>query len=151
MSARLLVTAHAVFTLAMGGFMLAVQLVIYPQFRSVDPANFVSYASEHAGRIGLGLVLLAPAEVLFALWLFVATPAPLSRPVVFVSGALLAAGWISTAIWFGPLHGRLQQGYDPDRIEQLISTNWLRTMIWVARAGLASWFVWQLLGRDEAG
>lgn len=113
MSARLLVTAHALFTFAMCGFMLAVQTVIYPQFRSVDPANFVSYAGDHAGRIGLGLVVLAPAEVLLALWLFLDTPDPLWRPVVFLSGALLAAGWIATAVWFAPLHGRFQQGTTP--------------------------------------
>jgi len=145
MSGRLLVLAHAVFTVAMFGFMLAVQLVIYPQFRSTTPDNFASYAADHAGRIVTGLALLAPLEVILALWLFLDTPAALNRSAVFIAGLLLAIAWIATGAWFAPLHGDFQQGYDPAKIDQLITTNWLRTLLWAARAALASWFVWQLL------
>lgn len=150
MSARLLVIAHTFFTVAMCGFMLAVQTVIYPQFRTVDPADFTAYATDHAARIVNGLVLLAPAEVVLALWLFVDTPDALRRPVVFAAGALLGAGWIATAAWYAPLHGRLQERYDADRIELLVTTNWLRTLIWIARAILACWFMWQLFAVDTA-
>lgn len=136
--------AHAGFTLAMFGFMLGVQLVIYPQFRSVTPENFASYAGDHAGRIVTGLALLAPFEVALALWLFLDTPPSLNRSLVFASGALLAIGWVATAAWFAPLHGRFQQGYDAARIDQLIATNWLRTGLWAARASLAVLFLWKL-------
>lgn len=144
MSGRLLVIAHAGFTLAMFGFMVAVQLVIYPQFRSVTPENFAAYAGDHAGRIVTGLALLAPFEVILALWLFLDTPATISRALVFAAGALLAIGWVATGAWFAPLHGRFQHGYDTTRIEQLITTNWLRTVLWGLRAGLAGWFLWKL-------
>jgi len=145
---RTVVVGHAAFTLAMFGLMWAVQIVVYPQFRSVAPADFAAYAADHGTRISLALALLAPAEIVLAAWLFLDTPPGLSRMVVFVSGALLAAGWIATAVFFGPLHGKFQGPYDRDLIEQLITTNWLRTVLWSARAVLASWFVWQLIEID---
>lgn len=144
--ARTVVVGHGVFTLVMFGLMLAVQFVIYPQFRSVAPAEFSSYAADHATRIVTALALVAPLEIVFAGWLFLDTPEALSRPATFVSGALLAIGWVATALWYAPLHGKLQsEPYDLDRIEQLITTNWLRTVLWLARAGFATWFLWQLI------
>jgi len=142
---RTVVVGHTLFTIAMFGLMWAVQTVIYPQFRSVPVGDFASYAAEHNTRIVTALVLLAPAEIVFAAWLWLDTPAGLNRTVVFLSGALLAVGWVSTALWFGPFHGRFQGTYDLGQINLLITTNWIRTLVWGARAALASWFLWQLL------
>lgn len=146
---RTVVVGHTAFTLAMFGLMWAVQIVVYPQFRSVDPAQFASYAADHSTRITVALALLAPAEIVLAAWLFLDTPSGLNRSVVFVSGALLAAGWVATAFFFGPLHGKFQGPYDRDLINQLITTNWVRTILWSARAVLASWFLWQLLDAGD--
>lgn len=145
---RSIVVGHTIFTLAMFGLMWAVQIVVYPQFRSVEPAEFASYVADHGNRITMALALLAPAEIIFAGWLWLDPPAGINRTIVFLSGLLLTIGWISTALWYAPLHSRLQATYDLDRINQLISTNWLRTVIWSARALLASWFLWQLLDAE---
>ena len=145
---RTVVVGHAYFTLAMFGYMWAVQIVVYPQFRSIASAEFPSYAAAHGTKIAMALSLLGPTEIIFAGWLFLDTPAGLSRTVVFASGALLAAGWISTAFFIGPLHGKFQGPYDLDLINQLITTNWFRTVIWTARAILAGWFLWLLLDVD---
>lgn len=145
---RAVVVGHTFFTLAMFGLMWAVQIVIYPQFRSVDPAQFSAYAGDHSVRIVWALALLAPAEVVFAGWLWFDTPPGLGRSAVFVSGLLLAIGWVATAIWYGPLHEKFTGPYDADLIARLINTNWLRTALWTARAVMASWFLWQLLPGD---
>jgi len=146
---RSVMVGHTVFTLAMFGLMWAVQIVVYPQFRSVEPADFASYVGDHGTRITMALVLLAPAEIFFAGWLWLDPPAGLNRTVVFLSGVMLAIGWISTALWFAPLHNKFQGEYSLDRINQLIATNWLRTAIWSARALLAGWFLWQLLETES--
>lgn len=142
---RTVVVGHTLFTLAMFGLMWTVQTVVYPQFRSVPAADFAAYAADHNTRIVTALLLLAPAEVIFAGWLWLDTPGPLNRTLVFFSGALLALAWVSTALYFGPFHGRFQGDYDLAEINKLISTNWVRTALWTARAGLASWFLWQIL------
>lgn len=148
---RAAVLGHGAFTLAMCGLMLAVQFIIYPQFRSVDPADFSTYVADHSTRIVTALALLAPLEIVFAAWIWLDTADGVSRPATFISGALLAAGWVATAAWYAPLHGRLQsEPYDAARIDQLITTNWIRTLIWLARAGFALWFLWKLIGREPA-
>lgn len=145
---RTVVVGHTFFTVAMFGLMWTVQTVVYPQFRSVPAADFAAYAADHNTRIVTALAVLAPAEVIFAAWLWLDTPTALNRSVVFVSGAVLALAWISTAVYFGPFHGRFQGAYDLPEINKLISTNWLRTAFWTVRAGLASWFLWQILASD---
>ncbi len=147
---RAAVLGHGAFTLAMCGVMLAVQLVIYPQFRSVDPAGFSTYAADHATRIVTALALVAPLEIIFAAWIWLDPVDGIGRTSTFISGALLVVGWVATALWYAPLHGRFQtEGYDADRIEQLITTNWLRTAIWVARAGFALWFLWKIIDPEN--
>ena len=151
MDVRRLGTAHLVFTLAMVGVMTTVQLVVYPQYDQVAVADFSNYVREHGQRIGWPLVLFAPAEVLCARLLWLRLPAGRAKAVAFASGALLAAAWVATMVWFAPLHGRLiSDPYDPDRIDQLVSTNWIRTVAWWARGLLAVWLVDQLSHLGDA-
>ncbi len=138
-----LTLVHSFFTVAMFGFMVAVQLVIYPQFRHAGD-HLRTYSDAHTRVIVRGLAVLAPVEVLLAGWLFVDTPTELHRSLVFGSGALLAAGWIVTGAWFAPLHGRIHDTADPALVERLIRTNWIRTAIWAVRALTATLFVHQL-------
>lgn len=135
---RPLLVAHAGVTLAMVGIMWAVQLAIYPQFRLVAPADFQAYVTAHARRIVAVLAPFAPAEVLLALLVWLVRPDDVSGASALVAGALLAVGWVTTGLWYGPLHGRLQaDGHDPILIERLIRTNWFRTVLWSVRGVLA--------------
>jgi len=139
-----LALAHLVFTMAMVGLMTTVQMVIYPAFRNVPEPNFIEYVESHGHKIQQPLALFGPAEVVLALFLWLNAPSGLPQVVAFVSGALLAAGWIATMLWYGPFHGRLtNEPYDAAKIEQLISTNWARTLIWWIRGGLAIWLLTQ--------
>lgn len=145
MDVRRLSVWHLAVTLAMVGVMTTVQLVVYPQYDLVDPANFSEYVRSHGQRIGWPLVAFAPAEVVLALVLWLRAPGGRLKTVTFLSGAVLAFAWIVTMVWFAPLHGRLiSDPYDPDRIEQLVTTNWIRTIAWWIRGGLAVWFAAQL-------
>ena len=139
-----LALAHLVFTVAMVGLMTAVQLVIYPAFREVSEASFSSYVTSHGESIVRPLVLFAPAEVLLALAVWLTAPSGTVKTVAFVGGLLLVIAWAATGFWYGPLHGRLAtEPYELARIDQLISTNWIRTVIWWLRGGLAIWLITQ--------
>lgn len=151
MDVERLARLHLAFTLAMVGLMTTVQLVVYPQYRIVAEAEFASYVANHGQLIGIPLVLFAPAEVVLALLVWLRAPTGRLKTVAFVSGALLAAAWVATILWFGPLHGRLtSEPYDIDRIEQLITTNWFRSAVWWVRGFLAYWLGGQLMGRRHA-
>lgn len=140
-----LALGHLVFTLAMVGVMTAVQLVIYPAFRDVAEANFAAYVTTHGQNIVRPLVLFAPVEVVLALLLWLNAPSGAVKTVAFISGLLLAIAWLATAGWYGPFHGRLvNEPYDRAMIDQLISTNWARTIMWWLRGGLAIWILTQV-------
>ncbi len=143
MSFKALAIGHLAFTMAMVGLMSAVQLVIYPAFRSVASADFATYVTRHGEAIVRPLILFAPLEVVLALLLWLRAPSGAEKTVAFISGALLAIAWVSTMVWYGPFHGRLaNEAFDPAKIEMLISTNWFRTLLWWARGAIAVWLTW---------
>lgn len=138
MSDRILLLSHAGVTLTMVGIMWSVQLLVYPQFRSVPVDGFVPYVTDHSTRIVQVLALFAPLEVVLALLLFVMRPAGVSWAIALIGGLLLVALWFATGFYYAPLHGELQAGgYDEGLVERLIVTNWFRTVLWSARGVLA--------------
>ena len=138
MAAELLLLSHAGVTLVMVGIMWAVQLAIYPQFRSVPADSFVPYITEHSARIIAVLAPFAPVEIILALLVWVVRPDGTSGWVAFLAGLVLAAAWIATGLFYAPIHGRLQRlGHDQHLIERLIVTNWFRTGLWTMRGVLA--------------
>ena len=122
---------HAASTSALVGLIWVVQLVIYPQFAALGPADFVSYHRDYTRRISwivgpLMLVELGTALVLS--WHG-------ERPAWFLfSLGFLALNWISTALIQVPLHRRLERGFNPETHRVLVLSNWVRTLAWTARA-----------------
>ncbi len=155
MSERLLIVGHVGSTLAMVGVIWMVQLVVYPQFKSlpnVDTGDysFANYVQDHSVRMIMVLAIFAPLELVFSLLLWVQRPFNTSASLTFVAGFLLALCWVSTAIWFAPLHGRLQQaGHDSTLINQLLTTNWIRTILWTTRGALALYITASVIERSN--
>lgn len=46
---------------------------------------------------------------------------------------LLLLIWGATAFVSVPIHSALEQGYAAESISKLVSTNWIRTILWSAR------------------
>ena len=128
--------ANLAATAVMVGFIWTIQLLSYPMMAAVPRDGFATYEALHARRVVILLALIAPAEVVAAagVALFVDdVPAWLSVG----AGALLVAIWLSTALFFAPLHGRLGAGFDPVLHRRLVASNWLRTAAWTARGAAA--------------
>lgn len=142
MDDQLLLVAHAGLTMAMVGVMWAVQLVIYPQFKTVPAESFNAYVTDHSARIVWLLVPFAPGEVVLSLLLVLQRPGGVSVALVWAGGILLAAAWVATAVLYVPMHDRLRRnGHDSAAIERLIRSNWLRTALWSLRGLLALYFL----------
>lgn len=131
-------TAQAAATFGMTGLIWLVQLVQYPGFRHIGPAEFEIFHRHHCRAIGPVVGPLMVLELLTALVLAVG-----GEPHWFwrsMLGVLLVI-WISTALWQGPLHGRLsREGPRPDLLRALVRGNWLRTILWTARSAGLAWF-----------
>ena len=58
-------------------------------------------------------------------------------PLPWIGLAVLALIWVSTFAVQVPLHARLASGFDRAVWHRLVVTNWLRTLAWTVRAGIA--------------
>lgn len=128
--------AHLAATAAMVGFIWTVQLLSYPMMAAVPEDGFVRYEQTHQRRVTAVLAVLAPAELVTAVAVaVVASDVPAWSTLG--SGAILAAIWVATGVYYAPLHGRLAGGFDPALHRRLVVTNWWRTAAWTARGAAA--------------
>lgn len=137
---------HLLATLAMLGVIWVVQLVHYPLFAGVGMEGFAAYEADHQARITwivgpLMLLELASAVALAAG--LRPEGVPLWMPLAGLG--LLGVIWLSTAFLQVPLHTTLGGGFDADAHTRLVATNWVRTVAWSLRAGLALWMTSLLL------
>jgi hypothetical protein len=133
----MLLLLHAAATCYMCGVIWFVQLVHYPLFASVERGHFIAYQREHVRRTGwvVGPAMLAEGASALALCLL--APDGLSPLAVWGGLALLAVIWLSTFFWQVPSHNALLNGFDAERHAWLVRSNWVRTVLWSARAVLA--------------
>jgi hypothetical protein len=129
----LLLLAHAAATLFMVGVIWFVQVVHYPLFARVGAPEFSAYSTRHTTLTGLvvgpPMLLEAGTAVALVVW----TPPGISVSLVW-TGLLLVAGiWLSTALLQAPRHTALGRGFDPAAHRFLVTSNWLRTVLWSLR------------------
>jgi hypothetical protein len=122
----------------MTGVIWMVQLVQYPVFARIGAAEFRAFHAHHCRSIGWVVGPLMVAELLTGLLL-----AAVGKPAWFwrwMFGVLVLV-WVSTALWQGPLHGRLaREGPRPELLVALVRGNWWRTVAWTARSAGLAWF-----------
>jgi hypothetical protein len=137
-----LLVAHAAATWFMAGLIWFVQVVHYPLMARVGEVGYAAYQAGHTARTGLvvGPPMLLEAATATVLVLLPAGSGPpmWSR---WLGLGLLAVVWVSTAVFSVPRHGQLAGGFDAGAHAALVSTNWIRTLAWTARAGLAAWMI----------
>jgi hypothetical protein len=132
-----LLLAHAAVTLAMTGVIWFVQIVHYPLFARAGATGFAAYAAEHGARTTWVVAPLMLLELAAALRIAWSPPAGVGRALALAGLVLALAIWASTAFVQVPRHDALRAGFDADVHRSLVRTNWLRTALWTARAGLA--------------
>jgi len=140
-----LVLLHAAATLTLFGVILVIQLVHYPLFRLVGTASFAAYQSAHMVRITWIVLPAMLVELLTALALVGWRPFGMTPWQVWTGLGLVGLIWASTGLLQAPIHRSLVNGFDPAAHRRLVMTNWIRTVAWALRAGLALWMLAPLL------
>ena len=130
---------NAAATLFMTGVIWIVQVVHYPLFAGVGAEGFGRYSTDHA-RLITYVVLPAMLVELATAALLALRPGALGASA-YIGLALVGLIWASTFFVQVPLHERLSTGFDGQAHRLLVSTNWLRTGLWTARAGLTLWWL----------
>lgn len=105
-----------------------IQLMHYPSFRYVEPAEFKAFHQHHSFSISLVVIPLMLAEVALSLY-FLSQGAPAS----VWAGLCVLVAWGSTFLLQVPEHTKLAEGFAITAINRLIHTNWLRTFAWTAK------------------
>jgi hypothetical protein len=123
-------------TLYMTGLIWFVQIVHYPLFAKVGEAQFPAYSRAHQTLTTLVVGPPMLLEALTAGLLVVARPAQIPAWMVWAGLLLVIIIWASTAALQVPAHGKLVAGFDASTGTFLVSSNWIRTVGWTARAGL---------------
>lgn len=130
--------AHAAATWWMSGVIWMVQLVHYPLMALVREDQWREYEAQHRRRITFVVMPAMLLELATASWI---AARQLTGDGAAWSGllglALVLTLWLSTFLVQTPLHLRLSQRFDADDHARLVRSNWLRTLIWSARAVLA--------------
>jgi hypothetical protein len=125
-------------TAMMTGIIWFVQVVHYPLFGKIPQEGFVAYELAHTVRTGFVVGPLMLVELITAVTLIVMTD-PLAGDRLYLAafGCLLLI-WASTFLLQVPLHAILEHRHDPGAITRLVSTNWIRTILWTIRLALLS-------------
>ena len=127
---------HVAATFSLFGLIWTVQLVHYPMFAGVRPEEFGAWHKGHASRISLLVGPLMGIEAITAILLCLAPPAGVPVELAWLGFGLVLLHLLSTAFLQVPLHRRLTRGFDARVVRRLVRTNWLRTLVWTARAAL---------------
>lgn len=118
-------------SLMMTGLIWLVQLVHYPSFHLIDPQRFQEFHQQHSSRITLIVAPLMGLELLTAILLVLERSESYAWWLNLLGVILI---WACTAFLSVPLHNQLASGYDYEKVNALVVTNWPRTLIWTARS-----------------
>ncbi len=110
---------HTFSVLFMTGVIWLIQLVHYPLMVYVKPEEFPVFHAEHSRWI---TVVVGPMMLLQLGTSFLIN----SYLAVLFSVAVFAATFFVSV----PLHNQLAGGLDPTVLQQLVRTNWIRTILW---------------------
>lgn len=125
-------------TWMMTGVIWVIQLVHYPAFdaieRGADDEAWRRFGDRHRSSISFVVALPMLVEGVTGIWLAVDPPGSSGSALPLIAGALMAVAYGTTAFVSVPLHERLTHRWDPDAHRRLVSTNWIRTAAWTARA-----------------
>ena len=136
MNGSTLFVVNLIATWYMVGLIWMVQIVHYNVFDRVGAEQFQQYEADHNRLITpiVGVPMLF--ELATAILLIVTAPDSFPRWAAVLGVVLIALIWLSTVVLQIPYHSRLLNGFDEATYRQLVSSNWIRTILWTARGGL---------------
>ncbi len=124
----------------MCGVIWVIQLIHYPSFAYINPAQFTEAHQRHTSLMGVIVGPVMILELLAGLWLVSNKMTDFS----LLNLGIIALLWFFTFFVSVPLHNQLGAGFNPVAIQKLVTTNWPRTILWTAKVGLTSY--WLMVG-----
>ena len=123
----------------MAGLIWFVQVVHYPLFHQISDTKSIDYAFQNQRRTAWIVGMPMFVEGITTLWLFFD---PINgRLLPLIGGLALIKIHASTIFLQVPKHAQLLNGYKKEVVDQLVKTNWIRTIGWSIRSLIAIFIV----------
>ena len=114
------------------GNMCSLQIQHYGIYHYVGKENFKSYMSANNKAALIPAVLPGMLMLILSIVLMFSRPAFMTSAEAFLSLALNIVAFISTFKWQRKLQTDMAEtGYDEKKINLLLSTNWIRTIVFI--------------------
>lgn len=124
----------------MVGLIWLIQIVNYPLFRFVEKKDFVNYHKSHVKRITPIVSSIMTLEACIAVLLLMIPTNDTNKGLALINLLFLAGIWLSTALLQLPMHNKLNILNNSQTINQLIISNWSRTVLWSLK-GFLGWVI----------
>ena len=134
MSPDLIFLINSFASFFMTGLIWYVQLVHYPSFRFVREADFHDFHNFHSLRTGYIVMPVMVTELASSGALWYSDSWSSLNAWGFYIVILI---WAATFFLSVPMHSILNSAKDDDAINRLVTTNWLRTILWTIKSVLA--------------
>ena len=125
-------------TAFMAGVIWYVQLVHYPLMAGWPHDDFAAWEERHRQRTGMVVIPAMLLESITAAILLWRRPEGVPAWLVWLAFAVLLGIHASTFLVQVPLHEQLSAGWDAAAHQRLVASNWVRTVLWTARAILVA-------------
>ncbi len=140
-AALLLLLVNLCLTAFMTGLIWFVQVVHYPIFLKVAEKDFTLFHKAHTTTTSYVVVLPMLLELGLSFWMLFYRYPGLPYGVTMFAFMLVVLIWLTTFLVSVPLHNQLERGYNPTAIGRLVTTNWLRTILWTGRLVILAWMI----------
>jgi hypothetical protein len=102
----------------------------------VGTQGFQQYESQHTSRTASIVIPIMLIELITGILLLTTIDQQKRTWPFLTSLGLLGVIWLSTFVIQVPLHNTLTQAFHPDVHQQLVHSNWIRTIAWTLRSML---------------
>lgn len=124
-------------TLLLAGLIITIQFIHYPLWKYVTKDKIQIFEKTHQKLITPLVSSLMLLEGFTAFYLLKS-----KQPIYIINFSLLCGIWLSTFFLQVPLHKKILKGQAiEESIRKLIKTNYIRTVLWISRALLLTFFI----------
>ncbi len=138
--------AHFFSCFFMTGLIWLIQLIHYPSYKFIDALKFSEYQNFHTTTITFIVGPVMAIELFSGMAILFDQKLSALSSINFI-GLLLI--WAATAFLSVPLHAKLSAGFNTETVQMLISTNWVRTVLWSLRSALLIYFILTFWSSNE--
>lgn len=139
------VLINACSSLYLTGIIWYVQIAHYPLFPITGKELFGLYETSLITRTAVATAPIMVLELVGGIWLLFVEVPEISFTLRIVGFVLIALLWLITGFVQLPLHANLTMGFNERLFQLVITTNWIRVILWSTRTAVVVMMLTRLL------